>query len=169
MSHRRAGFKVGPDNLPDGFRPRIVANRFTVQAIKRKLIERSKIKRQFFKSQANAEPQPPTIPSYSPEPSPGSGHEIDPAPLHPDRQRLLDGSSGPSQRAKEPNSVAEPPAMSRKDREQEKQKKLQDRARHQKAMLKARGGIHSVDRRQKKLGKEAPLLLEKARRLMNSG
>lgn len=52
---------------------------------------------------------------------------------------------------------------------QARQKRLEERAKQRRAVRRARGGADKVNRRSSKLGLEAAVLLEKAKKIMASG
>ncbi|KAF2683959.1 hypothetical protein K458DRAFT_35397 [Lentithecium fluviatile CBS 122367] len=180
------GFSVGPANLPDGTYKR------KVQKIKKDLIHKAKLKKQYSKLKAreegamnksvyeyedkDAHPEAPAEPA--PEPT------LDP---HPDRVKLLEERSpGPAlehtqhaeRRKKRPRpqpfrkeaelahrnaEEAEARRKAREEAEKERAKKLAERERFRKVMAKARSGGPNG---QRKLGRESTVLLEKAKRIM---
>ncbi|KAK4156511.1 hypothetical protein C8A00DRAFT_30583 [Chaetomidium leptoderma] len=99
------GFRVGPDNLPDG------AWRRKVTKIKKDLITKAKVKKQYAKIKAEHQKQAaPTLPTEGDEPT---GHQNDhdqpaeaQAQIHPERQAMLDDpSSHPNQQQQAPGDA----------------------------------------------------------------
>ncbi|KAF2101500.1 hypothetical protein NA57DRAFT_10159, partial [Rhizodiscina lignyota] len=175
---QKKGFSVGPQNLPDGTYKR------KVQKIKRNLIEKAKIKKEYAKvrarelddGQSNA--NPPESASPKPEPT------LEP---HPDRAALLNRSASASPapeteqpRARERRQRTNPYTKQlsraeklkqeaeqwRKEREEaqlERERKLQDRERWRRQMAKARQPGKDGKR---KLGRESKMLYEKVKRMV---
>merc|ERR1712225_94469 len=180
----RPGFKVGPDNLPDG------VHRRKVIKIKKDLIQKAKIKKSYAKIKAQTSlPTEPTLLPYTP-PEPASQE------LHPDRQAMLDApekvpvlpsqeqsysqSQRPQQhqqkRGKKPayfekeqafaeQKKAEAGRLEVERREKEKKEKIEERERFRRTMAKARTGGKNG---QRKLGKESQVLLERVKRMVGS-
>ncbi|EPE25814.1 hypothetical protein GLAREA_01726 [Glarea lozoyensis ATCC 20868] len=172
----RSGFKVGPDNLPDGIHRRKVIK------IKKDLIHKAKVKKSYAKLLAQEPPTASTIPEPHPEPASQE--------LHPSRQAML---AAPQETTPPPSSAQHPPrerrqrkpryfekeeayAAQRKAeaeakreeyerREKEKREKIEERDRFRKAMAKARTGGKNG---QRKLGRESKVLLEKVKRAVGS-
>ncbi|KAL2061770.1 hypothetical protein VTL71DRAFT_7148 [Oculimacula yallundae] len=185
----RPGFKVGPDNLPDG------VHRRKVIKIKKDLIQKAKIKKSYAKIKAQTSLSAETIP-YEP---------VEPASqeLHPDRQAMLDApekaavlpsqdemfsklnpGSG-SQRPREQQRRGKKPAYFEKEqafaeqqraeaearraeferRDRERKEKTEERERWRRMMGKARTGGKNG---QRKLGKESQVLLERVKRMVGS-
>jgi hypothetical protein len=102
---QRTGFKVGPDNLPDGTWRRKgtllksrsrgigihILTKYSVIKIKHDLIHKAKVKKAYAKVKANEPVVKPVIPTES-ETAPETSQE-----LHPDRQAMLDKPSLPDQ------------------------------------------------------------------------
>ncbi|KAK4662857.1 hypothetical protein QC763_602655 [Podospora pseudopauciseta] len=108
----RQGFRVGPDNLPDG------AWKRKVTKIKKDLITKAKIKKKYSKIKAAHASEPtPALPELPPspiihpagapsEPTPNSPSPTGPAPepdLHPDRLHLLTTDEPPNPNANAPD------------------------------------------------------------------
>ncbi|POS86968.1 hypothetical protein EPUL_001118 [Erysiphe pulchra] len=172
---RRPGFKIGPDNLPDGtYRRKVVK-------IKKELIQKAKIKKSYAKLKAReATSTTPLFTSASQDNSAASQE------LHPDRQAMLNAPeaqeslykeeqfSHKRHRSKKPSYFEKEQAFAEeKKKEKEAQKlqfekqakerarKLEERERFRKAMAKARTcGPNG----QRKLGRESVVLLEKIKR-----
>ncbi|KAK8206938.1 hypothetical protein IWZ01DRAFT_350905 [Phyllosticta capitalensis] len=181
--HRSKGFQVGPANLPDGTYKR------KVQKIKKDLIHNAKIKKEYAKIKerelATQQRPPPAddtaVPDAASVPEPS-------LELHPDRQELVNAKEAETEDAKpahdrrrrKPKSTpfakeaaiaqkrkeeAEARQKARDEAEKQRQQRLADRERMRKAMAKA----HKPGRDGKrKLGREAPVLLEKVKRLVNN-
>ncbi|KAK8172529.1 hypothetical protein BKA80DRAFT_23152 [Phyllosticta citrichinensis] len=182
---RSKGFQVGPANLPDG------THRRKVQQIKKDLIHKAKIKKEYAKIKerelANQPKKPQPVDdtdqahqaASAPEPS------LDP---HPDRQALVDSKEPEPQddqpaherrkRKPKPTPFAKEAAVAQKRKEEaearqkareeaekQRQQRIDDRERMRRAMAKA----HKPGRDGKrKLGREAPVLLEKVKRMVNN-
>ncbi|KAF2817147.1 uncharacterized protein BDZ99DRAFT_374346 [Mytilinidion resinicola] len=186
--HKKA-FSVGPANLPDGVHKR------KVQKIKREIIHKSKIKKDYAKLKAReqaADPQRSVYEKYDNDEQvdvaePTAEPTLEP---HPDRQVLLDKTSPePAQRPERPQSrtprkrarpqpfsreadqaekrraEAEARTKAREEAEKQREQKLAERERYRKAMDKARTGGRNG---QRKLGRESKVLLEKVKRLVSS-
>ncbi|KAH7383694.1 hypothetical protein BKA64DRAFT_682979 [Cadophora sp. MPI-SDFR-AT-0126] len=178
----RSGFKVGPDNLPDG------VHRRKVIKIKRELIQKAKIKKSYAKIKAQTSLPADSIPYTPPEPASQE--------LHPDRQAMLDAPEKPSLLPSQEQSYSQRPqqhqqrrgkkpgyfekeqafAAQKKEeaearraeferREKEKKEKIEERERFRRTMAKARTGGKNG---QRKLGKESQVLLEKVKRMVGS-
>ncbi|KAF2472916.1 uncharacterized protein BDR25DRAFT_283524 [Lindgomyces ingoldianus] len=185
---QKKGFSVGPANLPDG------TYRRKVQKIKKDLIHKAKLKKEYAKVKAREQPSATHKSVYdrddegrvhndSAEPAPGP--TLDP---HPDRLKLWEQASPepslahdlPDRRKRRPRPQpyrdetevarkrkedADARRRAREEAEKERQKRLAERERFRKTMAKARGGgPHG----QRKLGRESTVLLEKVRRLVGS-
>ncbi|KAH6716888.1 hypothetical protein DL95DRAFT_183835 [Leptodontidium sp. 2 PMI_412] len=177
----RPGFKVGPDNLPDG------VHRRKVIKIKKDLIQKAKIKKSYAKIKAQTD-----LPS---EPTPYEPLEPASQELHPDRQAMLDEPEKPtllpsqeqsySQRPQQQQRRGKRPAYFEKEqafaeqkkaeaearraeferRDREKKGKIEERERFRRTMAKARTGGKNG---QRKLGKESQVLLERVKRMVGS-
>ncbi|CZS92180.1 uncharacterized protein RAG0_02660 [Rhynchosporium agropyri] len=185
----RPGFKVGPDNLPDG------VHRRKVIKIKKDLIQKAKIKKSYAKIKAQADLPAQTVSYEAVEPASQE--------LHPDRQAMLDapvkasilpsqdelfsktnpGSN--SQRPQQQQRRGKKPAYFEKEqafaeqqkaeaearrreferRDKEKKEKIEERERWRRMMGKARTGGKNG---QRKLGKESQVLLERVKRMVAS-
>ncbi|KAF2664161.1 hypothetical protein BT63DRAFT_460464 [Microthyrium microscopicum] len=188
----RTGFRVGPENLPDG------TYRRKVKKIKTSLIKKAKIKREFAKIKAHhdqddiSRPKPPQEESNAPIEEPAS------LELHPDRQAMLDNDepepepalfrqrntqrntqrdtergrwaktnpfSKEADLAQKKQAEIEKRQQEYKEAEAQRRQKIQDRQRLQKAMAKAR---QPGKNGQRKLGRESVVLLEKVKKLVNA-
>ncbi|KAH7314093.1 hypothetical protein BKA65DRAFT_115738 [Rhexocercosporidium sp. MPI-PUGE-AT-0058] len=177
----RPGFKVGPDNLPDG------VHRRKVIKIKKDLIQKAKIKKSYAKIKAQT-----SLPS---EPKPYEPLEPASQELHPDRQAMLDAPEKPSLLPSQEQSYAQRPQQQRRTgkkpayfskeqafaeakkaeaearreeferREAEKKRRIEERERVRRVMGKARTGGRNG---QRKLGRESQVLLERVRRMVGS-
>ncbi|RKF61041.1 hypothetical protein OnM2_045038 [Erysiphe neolycopersici] len=175
----RPGFKIGPDNLPDGtYRRKAVK-------IKKELIQKAKIKKSYAKLKAReaASTTPTFITSASQNDCSAASQEV-----HPDRQAMLNAPEqieAPSReeqqfshkrhhRSKKPSYFEKEQAFAEKKKQEkeaqklqfdrqamERARKLEERERFRKAMAKAR--IRGPNG-QRKLGRESAVLLEKIKR-----
>ncbi|KAF2109871.1 hypothetical protein BDV96DRAFT_604360 [Lophiotrema nucula] len=180
---QKKGFSVGPANLPDGTYKR------KVQKIKKDLIHKAKLKKEYAKVKAREDPT--TQKSvYDRDDDEGSveaaAQEAEPTlEPHPDRLRLLeegpippDNSEAqqPWQRKKRPRpqtyknetefarkrkQEADARQKAHEEAERERQTRIAERARFKKQMAKARGGPAGKP----KLGRESTVLLEKIKRM----
>ncbi|KAF2713139.1 hypothetical protein K504DRAFT_461720 [Pleomassaria siparia CBS 279.74] len=182
---QKKGFSVGPANLPDGTYKR------KVQKIKKDLIHKAKVKKQYAKikgkEEATAhksvydrehEANPDVTP---PEPILAATQE-----LHPDRLKMLDepepvrpaftSSTERRQKRARPQPFQQETALARKKKEEaearqkareesshQRDTKLAERERFRKMMAKARSGGPNGER---KLGRESVVLLEKVKRMV---
>jgi len=176
----RPGFRIGPDNLPDGtYRRKVIK-------IKRDLIHKAKVKKSYAKLKAREPTTPAPIPSEPIETAEPASQK-----LHPERQAMLDAPREPTpslnqaqsssqrpqqRRSKKPGyfekeqayaaqqkAEAEARRLEFERRDKEKKQKTEERERFRKAMAKARRGGKNG---QRKLGKESTVLLEKVRRMV---
>ncbi|KAK2630432.1 hypothetical protein QTJ16_001252 [Diplocarpon rosae] len=174
----RPGFKIGPDNLPDGMHRRKVIK------IKKDLIQKAKIKKSYAKIKAQTDLKATPLPAEPLEPASQE--------LHPERQAMLETpevSASPhnhqaySQRphrrtAKKPGyfekelefaaqkkAEAEARRAEYEKNQREKREKTEEREKFRKAMAKARRGGKNG---QRKLGKESQVLLERVRRMVGT-
>ncbi|TQS34345.1 hypothetical protein Golomagni_05274 [Golovinomyces magnicellulatus] len=179
---RRSGFKVGPDNLPDGTYRR---KETTVIKIKKDLIQKAKLKKSYAKLKAreSINPTKTSITTSAPQSTEPASLE-----LHPDRQAIInapdenilptpqDISHRKRQHSRKPGyyerekafaeqkkTELETRRLESEGRAAEKLKRLQERERFRKAMAKARTGGKNG---QRKLGRESTVLLEKVKRLV---
>ncbi|TVY65672.1 hypothetical protein LSUE1_G008040 [Lachnellula suecica] len=151
----RSGFKVGPDNLPDG------THRRKVIKIKKDLIHKAKVKKSYAKLKArDPDLLASTAPTTTSPPPEAAAQE-----LHPERQAMLDAPPSPphsnpnpypasqNRRSKRPayfekeqafaahqKAEAEARRIERERREKERSEKTEERERFRKAMAKARTG-----------------------------
>ncbi|KAF1952295.1 hypothetical protein CC80DRAFT_538255 [Byssothecium circinans] len=183
---QKKGFQVGPANLPDGI------HKQKVQKIKKDLINKVKLKKQYAKLKAQEEATAPHKSVYDREDgdkAPEEPVEVAPEPnleLHPDRLHMLEKESPEPEpehtrhadrRRKRPRpqplrkeaelgqkkkEEAEARKNAREEAEKERARKIAERERFRKTMAKARGAGPG----QRKLGRESTVLLEKAKRLM---
>ncbi|KAF9730889.1 hypothetical protein PMIN03_005407 [Paraphaeosphaeria minitans] len=176
------GFSIGPANLPDGI------HRRKVQKIKKSIIHKAKLKKEYRKVQAQ-EDAPAQHTAYY-DNSERSGADMPEPTLepHPDRVKMLEEpeaepepvprfASGPrNQRRPRPQPFEKEAELGRQRKEraaaeqaardqaeQDRARKLAERERFRKTMAKAR---HGGPNGQRKLGRESTVLLEKARRLV---
>ncbi|KAI1003381.1 hypothetical protein K3495_g4825 [Podosphaera aphanis] len=176
---RRPGFKIGPDNLPDGtYRRKVIG-------IKRDLIYKAKLKKSYAKLKAREPITPSGIPTSQPQLEP-EFKEPASQELHPDRQAMLDA---PDKDIPPENSEARPQQRGRSrkpdyfekqqeyaeqkrletelrkekfmQKEKERKQRLEERERFRRLMAKARSGGKNG---QRKLGRESTVLLEKIKR-----
>ncbi|KAI2621141.1 hypothetical protein GGR54DRAFT_639270 [Hypoxylon sp. NC1633] len=183
----RKGFRVGPENLPDG------PWRRKVDKIKKDLIHKAKVKKAYKKikaaEQISSKPNATTTTA-------ATGEDADAAPpspqLHPERQAMLDEDEQPepspppvsAQRPPRPRkhkqrkpgyfdkavvdaerkkAEAEARAKEIERRNEERSRKIAERERFRRAMAKARTPGRDG---QRKLGRESGLLLEKVKRMV---
>ncbi|KAH6673761.1 hypothetical protein B0J14DRAFT_55514 [Halenospora varia] len=176
----RPGFKIGPDNLPDG------THRRKVIKIKKDLIHKAKVKKSYAKLKAREPIVETPAAIFDEEPTEAAGAASQ--ELHPDRQAMLDAPREPtppptsqsqrSQRkpnrkpkyfekeeayAAEQKAEAEARRLEFERREKEKSQKIEERERFRKAMAKARTGGKNG---QRKLGRESKVLLERVKRIV---
>lgn len=182
----RKGFRVGPQNLPDGPWKR------KVDKIKKDLIHKAKVKKAYKKikaaEQASSKPEATT---------PGTTEDAGEAPpspqIHPERQAMLDGDEEQAEPSPPPQSgehhvrrrkqkprkpgyfdkavadaerkkaEAEARAQKIEKRNAERKRKMEERERFRKAMAKARTPGRDGKR---KLSRESGLLLEKAKKIV---
>jgi hypothetical protein len=166
---------------------------YTVQKIKREIIHKAKLKKNFAKLKAReqaAEPQRSVYEKFDDDEQ-ADVAELKPEPtlvLHPDRQVLLDKTSPePVERSERPESYkqrkrpkpqpyvreaelaekhkaeAEARWKAREEAGKQREQKLAERERYRRAMDKARTGGPNG---QRKLGRESKVLLEKVKRLV---
>ncbi|KAL9608363.1 MAG: hypothetical protein Q9167_006805 [Letrouitia subvulpina] len=180
----KKGFSVGPANLPDG------TYRRRVQKIKRNLIQKAKIKKDYAKiKKQELEPAPSYLLTQNP-----TAENDQAAPsmeLYPDRQALLDTPKEPEPQtpniskkqqaqkrhhrrkhdpfknevrfAQKQKEEAETRRKAIEEAQQRRQQKLEQRERYRKAMAKARKGVRNG---QRKLGRESKVLLERVKSLV---
>ncbi|KAH6635260.1 hypothetical protein B0J18DRAFT_487369 [Chaetomium sp. MPI-SDFR-AT-0129] len=88
LKKAKRGFRVGPDNLPDG------AWRRKVTKIKKDLITKAKVKKEYAKIKAEHQKQATTTPALDPITT-SENDDADAArdQIHPERQAMLDSSS----------------------------------------------------------------------------
>ncbi|RFU35644.1 hypothetical protein B7463_g644, partial [Scytalidium lignicola] len=184
----RSGFKVGPDNLPDGTWRRKVIK------IKKDLIHKAKIKKSYSKLKAREGIPETSTNRYLVEDPNAETSPEPPQGIHPERQMMLDAADqseppeeegtvqslrNPNQRrrSKRPgyfekeldiaeNQKAEAEARKAEfeKREKEKQQKIAERERHRRVMGKARTGGKNG---QRKLGLESKVLLDKVKKMVS--
>ncbi|KAL9044402.1 MAG: hypothetical protein Q9214_002459, partial [Letrouitia sp. 1 TL-2023] len=105
----KKGFSVGPANLPDG------TYRRRVQKIKRNLIEKAKMKKEYAKVKKQELEHPPSY-LLAQNPTAENDQASPSMELHPDRQALLDAPEVPEPEVPEP----EVPKLSRGQRAQKR-------------------------------------------------
>ncbi len=181
----RRGFRVGPDNLPDG------PWRRKVTRIKKDLIQKAKVKKAYAKIKSQHEVQ-----NSTPAALPAADEEAA-GSMHPERMAMLDGAehgraaeAGPSgdhqplpgeqgrprRRPRRPDYFSKDVATAESARkkaeerqaewtrrEEERSRKVAERGRLRQAVRKARSGGRNG---QPKLGRESTILLEKVKRLV---
>ncbi|KAI1383144.1 uncharacterized protein F4822DRAFT_422286 [Hypoxylon trugodes] len=187
----RKGFRVGPENLPDGPWKR------KVDKIKKDLIHKAKVKKAYRKikaaEQAASKPDATNAITVT-EDSNAEANVAPPSPqLHPERQAMIDEdeeqeepSSPPPQRENRPRrrkqnprkpgyfdkaaadgerkkAEAEARAQEIARRNAERERKIAERERFRKALTKARTPGRDG---QRKLGRESGLLLEKVKKIV---
>ncbi|KAF2732135.1 hypothetical protein EJ04DRAFT_342895 [Polyplosphaeria fusca] len=186
---QRKPFSVGPANLPDGSHKR------KVQKIKKDLIHKAKLKRDYAKVKAREEAHEPQKSVYDRE---DEAMDVQPTAEptqptldpHPDRLKLLEeaadepeaavGDHSRWQRKRRPRQnafmnetefarrrkeEAEARQQARRHAEEERLRKTAERERFRKTMSKARSGGSNGQRR---LGRESVVLLEKVKKLVTN-
>ncbi|GAB7341293.1 hypothetical protein MBLNU457_7564t1 [Dothideomycetes sp. NU457] len=166
----RKGFSVGPENLPDGQHKR------KAQQIKRNLIEKAKLKKEYAKVKAAHEAETPTAAETeaSTEPHPDRQIMIDQGPRDENEEReevRFERRRKPKaipfqreqRRAEQAKAEAEARRKAIEDANKERQQKLEERERFRKAMAKAKTPGRDGKR---KLGRESTVLLEKVRKMV---
>ncbi|KAM0505796.1 hypothetical protein ACHAP8_002028 [Fusarium lateritium] len=183
------GFRVGPENLPDG------PWRRKVTKVKKELIHKAKVKKAYAKikarEQENAQPAKTSEPAQDEAPVEGAGRAEKPEDegekMHPTRHLMLaDEAKAQENSADEPTSDGNrrrtrrpgyydkqlgKAAQLRQEQEareaefqrrrEEREQKMAERDRYKRAMAKTR------DRNgNKKLGRESSLLLDKVRKMV---
>ncbi|KAI0012976.1 hypothetical protein F4779DRAFT_566444 [Xylariaceae sp. FL0662B] len=185
----RKGFRVGPQNLPDGPWKR------KVDRIKKDLIHKAKVKKAYNKIKA-AELAA-SKPASATEGNEENVNATVPSPkLHPARQAMLDQDEEPEPSSPPPPSSDRPPrprkqrqrkpgyfdkavadaerkkaeaearAQEITRRNEERNRKIAERERFRRAMVKARAPGRDGKRR---LGRESGLLLEKVKKMVGEG
>ncbi|KAI8960707.1 hypothetical protein F5Y11DRAFT_254453 [Daldinia sp. FL1419] len=188
VKKHRKGFRVGPENLPDGPWKR------KVDKIKKDLIHKAKVKKAYKKIKAaeQASSKPETAPAVE-----DANADVEAAPpspqLHPERQAMLDVDEEQAEPASPPQSgdrhlrrrkqkvrkpgyfdkavadadrkkaEAEARAQEIARRNEERERKIAERERFRKALAKARTPGRDG---QRKLGRESGLLLEKVKKIV---
>jgi len=168
----------------------------TAQQIKRSLIDKAKLKKEYAKvqSQQAQQDRPSTYNPYDRSPSP-SAHQPTTEP-HPARQSLIEEAGVLAEQAEEPadhdaqadtqrrrrpkqvpfareqwraqkdKEEMEGRRQAREDAARQRQFKMEERERFRKAMAKARTGGKNG---QRKLGRESKVLLDKVKRIVAEG
>lgn len=169
----RKGFSVGPENLPDGQHKR------KAQQIKRNLIEKAKLKKEYAKVKAAHDAEKPTaadaeITTVS-EPHPDRQIMIDQGPRDENEEREASSFERKrrkpkaitfqreQRRAEQAKAEAEARRKAIEEANKERQQKLEERERFRKAMAKAKTPGRDG---QRKLGRESTVLLEKVRKMV---
>ncbi|EMD85963.1 hypothetical protein COCC4DRAFT_146582 [Bipolaris maydis ATCC 48331] len=186
-TNKKKGFAIGPANLPDG------THRRKIEKIKKSLIDKAKIKKQYAKLKAREEKEAVNPPKsvYDREASTEQADKASPEPTaeptlepHPDRAVLLEEKSpGPErqqnferrQRRPRPQPFQKESELAQKKKDEaearRKAKEEADRERAKKAAERERFRKTMAKARggpngQRKLGRESTVLLAKAQRLM---
>ncbi|KAI1079506.1 hypothetical protein F5B20DRAFT_166859 [Whalleya microplaca] len=178
----RKGFRVGPQNLPDGPWKR------KVDKIKKDLIHKAKVKKAYKKIKASEEVASKLSTAATEE-------DVDEPQFHPERQAMLDQDEQPELSSPPPSgdrprrrrkqnprkpgyfdkavadaehnkAETEARAQEIERRNQERNRKLAEREKFRRAMVKARTPGRDGKRR---LGRESGLLLEKAKKIAMGG
>lgn len=185
--HKKKGFAIGPANLPDG------THRRKMEKIKKSLIEKAKIKKQYAKLKAREDKEGAASRKsvYDREASDDNANQqpLEPVPEptlepHPDRVAMLEEnspeperqqSSKRRQRRPRPQPFQKESELARKKREEaevrHKAREEAERERAKKAAERERFRKTMAKARggpngQRKLGRESTVLLAKAQRLM---
>lgn len=189
----RKGFRVGPQNLPDGPWKR------KVDKIKKDLIHKAKVKKAYKKikaaEQASSKPGPAIVGTDNQDEDEDEGAEPPSPQLHPERQAMIDEEEEEEEQQKPPSqsqsgdrprrrkqhprkpgyfdkasvdaerkkAEAEAHAQEIEKRNEERNRKIAERERFRKAMAKARKPGRDGQRR---LGRESGLLLEKVKKMV---
>ncbi|KAI8941756.1 hypothetical protein NX059_002960 [Plenodomus lindquistii] len=184
---QKKGFQIGPANLPDG------THRRKVQKIKKDLIHKAKVKKEYAKLKAREETDT-TAPRKSVYERAQQDHDehhepAEPVPEptlepHPDRVKMLEDAEpedAPQQRTERRQRRARPmPFQKEAELAQKKKEEAEARQAARDAALKERAQKQAERERfrktmakarggpngQRKLGKESTVLLAKAQRLM---
>lgn len=188
----RKGFSVGPANLPDGIHKR------KVQKIKKDLIHKAKIRKEYAKLKARELPAKPQHSVYerydeNPDADNGTAKPTSEPTLkpHPDRQVLLDGPSPEPEQAPEranPHKPRKRPrpqpfnheaelAQKRREEAEARQKAREETENERQLRLAERERFRKAMTKartggrngQRKLGRESKVLLEKVKRLVGDG
>ncbi|RCI10640.1 hypothetical protein L249_4422 [Ophiocordyceps polyrhachis-furcata BCC 54312] len=168
----RQGFRVGPDNLPDGpWRRKVIK-------IKKDLIHKAKVKKEYAKIKARELPEKDATTSADSQPSSihptrelmlkdedkaqvGAGADTEAADGQRRRKRRPGYYDKQLRKAAERRAEAEERTAERQRRMEERERRLAERERFRKAMAKTRDGNG-----RKKLGRESNLLLERVKKLV---
>lgn len=166
----RKGFSVGPENLPDGQHKR------KAQQIKRNLIEKAKLKKEYAKLKAAHQAETPvdTEASTVSEPHPDRQIMIDQGPREEEdreeasfERRRRKPKTIPFQREQRRAERAKAEAEARREAieqaNKERQQKLEEREKFRRAMAKAKTPGRDGKR---KLGRESTVLLERVRKMV---
>ncbi|KAI2465089.1 hypothetical protein F4781DRAFT_435760 [Annulohypoxylon bovei var. microspora] len=188
----RKGFRVGPQNLPDGPWKR------KVDKIKKDLIHKAKVKKAYKKikaaEQASSKPESATVGAEDVDADADANAEPPSPQLHPERQAMLDNDEEeeqteplsqqqlrdrPRRRKQHPRkpgyfdkatvdaeskrAEVEARTQEYERRNEERNRKVAERERFRKAMAKARKPGRDGQRR---LGRESGLLLEKVKKMV---
>ncbi|KAF2747813.1 hypothetical protein M011DRAFT_401819 [Sporormia fimetaria CBS 119925] len=190
-SKKRKGFQVGPANLPDGTYKR------KVQKIKKDLIHKAKLKKEYAKVKAREEPvSQQDVYERAAETEPHAEEDSEPAETgpeptlepHPDRLKLLEKTSPePEERRFEhavrrqkrprPQPFKNETELAQKRREEaeakrkareEAEKQRQQRLVERERFRKAMAKARGRPGEKRKLGRESTVLLEKVKRLVGN-
>ncbi|KAF2639515.1 hypothetical protein P280DRAFT_39256 [Massarina eburnea CBS 473.64] len=205
VKKQKKGFQVGPANLPDGIHkrkggalhfPHAPSNTYllyAVQKIKKDLIHKAKLRKEYAKLKAQEEATAPQKSVYDGEAHGAGAQEesADPArepnlELHPDRQQMLEeGSPEPRpepaphadrrKRRPRPQPFKKEAALGqqkkaegevRQNAREEAEKERARKLAERERFRKTMAKARGAGPGQRKLGRESTVLLEKARRLM---
>ncbi|KAK7956268.1 uncharacterized protein PG986_005490 [Apiospora aurea] len=168
----KKGFRVGPENLPDG------PWRRKIDKVKKGLIEKAKLKKHGAQgADGDAEADVPEAQIHperqamldedepEAEPGPEAGAARQRRPRGP-KQRRPDYFEKAKSEAERKKAAAEEREKEFQRRNEERQRRIEERERFRKAMKKARAPGRDGQRR---LGRESGLLLDKAKRMMGDG
>ncbi|KAF2010325.1 hypothetical protein BU24DRAFT_436494 [Aaosphaeria arxii CBS 175.79] len=190
VKKRSKGFSIGPANLPDGTHKR------KLQKIKKDIIEKAKLKKEYAKLKAREQPDTQQKTVYEREDEREKVHDDDQAPesapeptleLHPDRVKLLDEKSpspGPDtnlgdrrrKRARPQTYKRETElAQKRKEEADARQRAREAAEKERTKKIAERERFHKTMAKaraggpgKRKLGKESTVLLEKVKRLVGN-
>jgi len=167
----RKGFSVGPENLPEGQHKR------KAQQIKRNLIEKAKLKKEYAKVKAAHEAETTADPETTAvsEPHPDRQILIEQGPRDEDEERQqgtferrqrkpkVAPFAREQRRADQAKAEAEARRKAIEEANQQRQQKLEEREKFRRAMAKAKTPGRDGKR---KLGRESTVLLEKVRKMV---
>ncbi|KAK8932181.1 hypothetical protein H634G_04662 [Metarhizium anisopliae BRIP 53293] len=181
----KRGFRVGPDNLPDG------PWRRKVTKIKKDLIQKAKVKKEYAKIKAREQQKDDNDDGVNSQDEAPKSQEEEQEKMHPTRELMLKdedkaqagadtgASADPTsdgmrrrtrrpgyydkqlKKAEERKKESEQRALEIQQRREERERRLAERERFKKAMAKTIGRDGK-----KKLGRESTILLDKVKRIM---